>query len=178
MFLAIYLNIFPVLRIRLTRVGRRNQPKYRIVVAEHARPVKGKFLDILGHYNPQSTEVSDFIFALQECKKNGTDVKCSFLITNKVEDVILEFYGKCYRKSRLFDNFGNEYISHSLRLANCSDDCSCRMLLISDVPTKATISFRNIAKEAEFASLVDLFFRTTSSNEFRVHFRNVQLTTK
>lgn len=41
-----------VLVIRLQRTGRRNFPAYRLVVAEKARPVKGKFKEILGHYLP------------------------------------------------------------------------------------------------------------------------------
>ncbi|MFC1810957.1 30S ribosomal protein S16 [Patescibacteria group bacterium] len=41
-----------LLRIRLSRTGRKNYPSYRIVVAEHARPVKGKFIEIIGHYIP------------------------------------------------------------------------------------------------------------------------------
>lgn len=41
-----------MLRIRLQRKGRRNLPAYRIVVAEHSDPVKGKFIEILGHYLP------------------------------------------------------------------------------------------------------------------------------
>lgn len=41
-----------MLRIRLTRVGRKNLPHYRIVVAEHTEPVKGKFIEILGNYSP------------------------------------------------------------------------------------------------------------------------------
>ncbi|OIO52988.1 30S ribosomal protein S16 [Candidatus Peregrinibacteria bacterium CG1_02_54_53] len=41
-----------MLIIRLQRTGRENLPTYRIVVAEKARPVKGKFLEILGHYLP------------------------------------------------------------------------------------------------------------------------------
>jgi small subunit ribosomal protein S16 len=41
-----------VLKIRLQRTGRENRPFYRIVVAEHARPVKGKFIDDLGFYDP------------------------------------------------------------------------------------------------------------------------------
>ena len=41
-----------MLVIRLQRTGRKNLPSYRIVVAEKARPVKGKFLEILGHYLP------------------------------------------------------------------------------------------------------------------------------
>lgn len=41
-----------MLVIRLQRTGRENLPSYRIVVAEKARPVKGKFIDQLGHYLP------------------------------------------------------------------------------------------------------------------------------
>ena len=41
-----------MLIIRLQRTGRENLPTYRLVVAEKARPVKGKFLEILGHFLP------------------------------------------------------------------------------------------------------------------------------
>lgn len=39
-------------RIRLTRVGAKNKPKYRIVVAASAAPRDGNFLEVLGHYDP------------------------------------------------------------------------------------------------------------------------------
>jgi small subunit ribosomal protein S16 len=38
--------------IRLTRVGKKNSPAYRVVVAEKRRAVKRKFIEIIGHYNP------------------------------------------------------------------------------------------------------------------------------
>lgn len=41
-----------MLTIRLQRTGRENLPSYRLVVAEKRRPVKGKFLEIVGHYLP------------------------------------------------------------------------------------------------------------------------------
>ena len=41
-----------MLKIRLQRTGRENVPTYRIVVAEKRDPVKGRFLEILGHYLP------------------------------------------------------------------------------------------------------------------------------
>jgi small subunit ribosomal protein S16 len=41
-----------MLVIRLQRTGRENTPTYRLVVAEKARPVKGKFMEIVGHYLP------------------------------------------------------------------------------------------------------------------------------
>ncbi len=46
-----------MLRIRLTRTGKRNQPTFRIVVADHRRAVKGKHIEVLGHYNPRSKEL-------------------------------------------------------------------------------------------------------------------------
>ncbi|MDB4977932.1 MAG: small subunit ribosomal protein [Candidatus Peribacteria bacterium] len=41
-----------MLVIRLQRTGRENLPSYRLVVAEKRKPVKGKFMEILGHYLP------------------------------------------------------------------------------------------------------------------------------
>ena len=41
-----------MLRIRLSRVGKKNTPIYKVVVAEKTRPVKGKFIESLGMYNP------------------------------------------------------------------------------------------------------------------------------
>ena len=38
--------------IRLTRKGRKKQPFYRIIVADSKSPRDGKFLDILGTYDP------------------------------------------------------------------------------------------------------------------------------
>ncbi len=42
-----------MLVIRLQRVGKKNQPSYRVVLAEKTAPVKGKFIEILGNYNPR-----------------------------------------------------------------------------------------------------------------------------
>jgi len=43
-----------MVRIRLRRVGFRNQPSYRIVVADKESPRDGRFLEIVGWYNPRS----------------------------------------------------------------------------------------------------------------------------
>jgi small subunit ribosomal protein S16 len=39
--------------IRLRRMGAKKDPKFRIVVAESKAPRDGRFVDELGHYNPQ-----------------------------------------------------------------------------------------------------------------------------
>ena len=45
-----------MLRLRLARSGRRNQPKYRIVVAEKTEKLNGKVVATVGHYIPTGTE--------------------------------------------------------------------------------------------------------------------------
>ena len=47
-----------MVRIRLRRTGFRNQPSYRIVAAEKESPRDGKFLEILGTYNPRTEPFS------------------------------------------------------------------------------------------------------------------------
>jgi small subunit ribosomal protein S16 len=41
-----------LLKIRLSRTGKKTQPSFRIVVAEHSNAVKGKYLELVGHYVP------------------------------------------------------------------------------------------------------------------------------
>ena len=36
----------------MQRIGREGRPAYRIVVAEHSAPIKGKYIQLLGHYDP------------------------------------------------------------------------------------------------------------------------------
>ena len=43
-----------MLRLRLKRVGARNQPSYRIVVADSRAARDGAFVEQLGHYNPRT----------------------------------------------------------------------------------------------------------------------------
>ena len=41
-------------RIRLTRVGSRNDPVWRVVATDQRSPRDGRFIEVLGHYNPQT----------------------------------------------------------------------------------------------------------------------------
>ena len=43
-----------MVRIRLRRVGLKHQPSYRIVAADKEAPRDGRFLEILGFYNPRT----------------------------------------------------------------------------------------------------------------------------
>jgi small subunit ribosomal protein S16 len=41
-----------LLRIRLTRMGAKKKPFYRVVVMERRQNRDGSFVEIIGHYNP------------------------------------------------------------------------------------------------------------------------------
>ncbi len=52
-----------MVRIRLRRIGLKGQPSYRIVAADKESPRDGRFLEILGFYNPRT---EPFTFQINE----------------------------------------------------------------------------------------------------------------
>lgn len=41
-------------KLRLTRIGKTKQPQYRLIAADARSPRDGRFIEIIGHYNPRS----------------------------------------------------------------------------------------------------------------------------
>lgn len=54
------------LRIRLTRGGAKKRPFYRIVVADSRSPRDGRFIEVVGTYNPQLASDDPERIALKE----------------------------------------------------------------------------------------------------------------
>lgn len=77
-----------MLIIRFQRVGRRNDPSFRLIVTDSRRAAKtGSFLEILGSYNPKTKAVTLKKDRVLEWKKNGaqvSDTAHNFLISQKV----------------------------------------------------------------------------------------------
>ncbi len=42
-----------MVKIRLRRMGAKGQPTYRVVVTDSRSPRDGRFIEIIGHYNPR-----------------------------------------------------------------------------------------------------------------------------
>lgn len=42
-----------MLKIRLQKIGKKNSPSYRVVLVEHTTSPQGKFIELLGAYNPR-----------------------------------------------------------------------------------------------------------------------------
>ena len=47
-----------MLKIRLQRTGKRGQAYFKVIVNEHTRRPKGKYLELLGSYDPHKNEMS------------------------------------------------------------------------------------------------------------------------
>ena len=76
-------------RIRLTRKGRKKEPFYRIVVADSEAPRDGKFLDILGTYDPMQNPAAVTI----DNEKLDAWVKRGAKPTETVESLIRKHAG-------------------------------------------------------------------------------------
>ena len=55
------------LKIRLMRTGKTKQPSYRVIVKEARSPRSGKYIDLVGHYNPLA-EPADVKFDADKLK--------------------------------------------------------------------------------------------------------------
>jgi small subunit ribosomal protein S16 len=56
-----------LLKIRLARVGKKKQPSYRVVIADSRSPRDGRYVEIVGSYNPR-TEPTTFVIDEEKVK--------------------------------------------------------------------------------------------------------------
>lgn len=79
-----------MLKIRLQRIGRKNDPSFRAVLTDSKNSTKsGKFLEILGTYNPKAGEKKLEGDKIKHWMEKGA--KCSDTIYNfLVHDKIIE----------------------------------------------------------------------------------------
>lgn len=76
-----------MLKIRLTRRGKKNNAFFRIVVAEHTAPIKGGFLEVLGFLNPHTKEKDFKIDRIKYWLEKGaqcSDSVHNLLVANSV----------------------------------------------------------------------------------------------
>lgn len=45
-----------MLVIRLARTGSKNKPKYRLMVADSRKPLKGRHIEVIGYFDPLSKD--------------------------------------------------------------------------------------------------------------------------
>ena len=114
----------------------------------------------------RTIELDGFKFVLNECKKSETVVTCYLKVTNLKRDRTLDISSG---GSRMYDNFGYEYKAGEVALANRSSSGWIEMRLIKDVSTIMTVTFNDVAADAEKATVLDLHINTNTwkTLEFR-----------
>ena len=55
-------------RIRLRKIGRKKLPLYRIVVADKESPRDGRFIEILGTYDPKQEGAKKIVIDVEKAK--------------------------------------------------------------------------------------------------------------
>lgn len=85
-----------MVRIRLRRVGLKGQPSYRIVVADKESPRDGRFLEILGFYNPRTSPATievkeDRVFDWMSKGAQPTESVAQLFRTNGLLDRFSQF---------------------------------------------------------------------------------------
>lgn len=76
-----------MLTIRLSRVGKKNMPMYRLVVSEKGRDLYGRSLEIVGSYNPHTKELVAKGDAIKDYISKGASMSATvnnLLLENKV----------------------------------------------------------------------------------------------
>jgi small subunit ribosomal protein S16 len=82
-----------VVKLRLMRMGKKKQPTYRVVAADARSPRNGRFIEIVGHYDPRrdpSVIVIDNDKAVAWLKKGAqpTDTVAKLLKISGAYDVL------------------------------------------------------------------------------------------
>ncbi len=77
-----------MLKIRLQRIGRKNDPSFRVVLTDSKNSAKsGKFLEIVGTYNPKNGEKAFKTERIKHWLEKGaklSDTVHNFLVDRKV----------------------------------------------------------------------------------------------
>jgi small subunit ribosomal protein S16 len=78
-----------LLTIRLSRIGKKKKPFYRVVVIEKTRPRDGRFVEIVGSYDPlkKPAEIKLDAARIQHWLERGaqpSDTVRSFLRSKKI----------------------------------------------------------------------------------------------
>lgn len=101
-----------------------------------------------------------FTFLLKKCVRLDVNVTCHFEIINEGEDRDLRIQSNysSSRRTRLFDNLGNEYVATQVLLGKRSGDRDAGKMMISGIPIAASFSFQGIVEEAGAISVLQVSY--------------------
>ena len=124
------------------------------------------------------------IYQLEACKKSGRNkLECRLRVTSTFQDRKINIAAiGTYNvgTTKLYDDFGNQYIPVSIKLANHISNARgiFSIPLIADVPMPLVLTFENISSKSKKITLLDISVRTYLNNAHQdssIQYRNLKI---
>ncbi len=138
-----------MVRIRLRRIGSKRQPSYRMIVADAEAPRDGRFLEIVGFYNPRTQPETVQVNEDRALHWLGVGAQPSESVTR-----ILTKYGTLGRFARLKSGEALEVlVAEANQAAESAPAISPKTKLRGDVGTPTKKAKRKAQEEASPATV-------------------------
>lgn len=119
--------------------------------------------------------VQSFNFKLINWKRKGEGIIFDLIITSEQDSWLYLYKYKGDERTRVFDNFGNEYFASKIELGNLyAKYGSVKNKLVAEIPMKSIISFDNFSPQTKIIPLLEI--RCYANDKFfSTQFRNIPI---
>jgi TolB-like protein len=123
----------------------------------------------------KEVNIQNFNFKLIDWQKKGEGIIFEVLITSEQDSGLALFQERFGLRTRVFDDFGNEYFASGIQLGNKALDYgSVGNILVIGVPMKAIISFDNFSPQTKIITLLEISCQANNKG-FSAQFRNIPI---
>jgi TolB-like protein len=123
----------------------------------------------------QEVNIQSFNFKLNSWQKKGEGIIFDLTVTSEQDSGIRLFCGINYsEKTRLFDDFGNEYFASKVQLGNIASSGYVDNDLVAGVPMRVYVVFDNISPNAKNITLLEIRCFANNKN-FSAQLRNIPI---
>ncbi len=123
----------------------------------------------------QEVNIQSFNFKLINWQKKGEGIYFNLIITSDQDSWLYLYIGDSSGRTRVFDDFGNEYFASKIELGNLNTERSdVRNKLVTGVPMRSIIFFDNFSSQTKNIPLLEI--RCYANNKvFFAQFRNIPI---
>jgi TolB-like protein len=123
----------------------------------------------------QEVNVQSFNFKLINWQKKGDGIHFDLIITSDQDSWLNLYIAYSDERTRVFDDFGNEYFASKIQLGNLfRESSSVKNKLVAGVPMRSIIFFDNFSSQTKNIPLLEI--RCKANNKvFFAQFRNIPI---
>ncbi|MCJ7789975.1 MAG: CsgG/HfaB family protein [Candidatus Atribacteria bacterium] len=123
----------------------------------------------------QEVNIQNFNFKLINWQKKGEGIIFDLIITSEQDSGLYLYTERYGLRTRVFDDFGNEYFASGIQLGNMALSYGCvGNKLVTGVPMKAIISFDNFSPQTKIITLLEISCNA-NNKDFSVQIRNIPI---